>query len=195
MQQDLRDLFKKDREERKHELKAAHETRFLERLEEELPRKRKTPFYRFKIAATVLVLLTLGYFGFKQYNVDGHIPTKVVDRGETVDSLKEISLGDLSPDLKKVENYYVANINLELSKLEVSKENKDLIDGYLNQLAALNTEYEKLNTELNEMGPNDQTISALIQNLQLRLQLLQKLKKKLNNFNTSKNEQVKTNII
>jgi hypothetical protein len=49
--------------------------------------------------------------------------------------------------------------------------------------------------ELNQLGPNDQTISALIENLQLRLQLLQKLKKKLNELNTSKNEQVETNTI
>lgn len=65
----------------------------------------------------------------------------------------------------------------------------------MKQLDTLNSEYINLNDELNEIGPNDQTISALIQNLQLRLQLLQKLKKKLNELKTSKNEQVKTNIM
>lgn len=195
MQQDLRDLFKKDREEQKHQLKQGHETRFLELLEEKLPKKEKKSFYVLKIAAAVLILVTVGYLGFKQYNAKDIPKTKIVEKADPIENSKGISLGDLSPDLKKVENYYTANINLELSKLEVSGENKGLVDSYMQQLADLNIEYKKLNTELNEMGPNDQTISALIQNLQLRLQLLQKLKKKLNELNTSKNEQVETSIM
>ncbi len=195
MQQDLRDLFKKDREQQKYQPKQGHEARFLELLEEKLPKAKKRPFYLLKIAAAILILATLGYFGFKQLNTKAISETKIVEKADPIENSKGISLGDLSPDLKKVENYYVANINLELSKLKVSDENRGLVDSYMQQLADLNIEYKKLNTELNEMGPNDQTISALIQNLQLRLQLLQKLKKKLNELNTSKNEQVETIIM
>ena len=195
MQQDLRELFKKDRERQKHRPKENHEARFLERLEEELPKEKKSSFFFLKIAATVLVFLSVGYFGFKEFIKVDPVETTVVEKGDKVESAKGISLGDLSPDLKKVEQYYVANINIELSKLEVSDENKGLVDSYMQQLADLNSEYKNLNTELNQVGPNDQTISALIQNLQLRLQLLQKLKKKLNELNTSKNEQVETSAI
>ena len=118
------------------------------------------------------------------------IQTTVVSKGENVDDLEGISLGDLSPDLKKVENYYVANINLELSNLHVSEDNKAMVDSFMEQLLTLNEEYKILNEELNKIGPNDQTISAIIKNLQLRLELLQKLKKKINKLKTSKNEQV-----
>jgi len=52
-----------------------------------------------------------------------------------------------------------------------------------------------LNTELNQIGPNDKTITALIKNLQLRLQLLQRLKEKLNEVQSSKSEQYETNAI
>ena len=76
-----------------------------------------------------------------------------------------------------------------MANLEVSDENNDLVDGYMEQLAVLDAEYKKLNIELNEIGPNDQTIEALIQNLQLRLELLKKLKEKLNQLKLSKNEQ------
>jgi hypothetical protein len=148
-----------------------------------------------KIAASVLLLVSFGYLAFEAYTDEDPIKITVVEKGNEIDSSREISLGDLSPDLKKVENYYVANINLELSKLEVSDDYKGLVDSYMLQLSDLNTEYKKLNMELNQLGPNDQTISALIENLQLRLQLLQKLKKKLNELNTSKNEQVETNTI
>ncbi|MGI9552700.1 MAG: hypothetical protein ACR2MT_15965, partial [Aurantibacter sp.] len=67
--------------------------------------------------------------------------------------------------------------------------NKGLVDSYLEQLSELDEEYRRLNVELNEIGPNDQTINALIQNLQLRLELLYKLKNKLNELKSSENEQ------
>ena len=106
-----------------------------------------------------------------------------------------ISLGDLSPDLKKIETYYITTINLQLAELADDPVNKDLVDSYMERLAELNKEYHRLNQELNELGPNDQTISALINNLQLRLQLLQKLKTKLNQLKSSKNEQESSNIV
>lgn len=195
MSQDLRELFKKEREEKKPFMKEGHEARFAKRLEEELPKQKRSSFFFLKIAAAALLFITAGYFGFKSYSEQERTKEIIVDSKNELKERNGISLGDLSPDLKKVENYYVANINLALSKLEVSDDNKVLVGSYMEQLEGLDVEYKRLNRELNEMGPNDQTISALIQNLQLRLQLLQKLKKKLNNLNTSKNEQVETNII
>lgn len=195
MQQDLRELFKKESKEEKHTFHKGHETRFIDRLERELPQKKKAKFLIFKIAASLVLLMSLGYFGFEKYAQEDLIKVTVIENEKKNQDTNGISLGDLSPDLKKVESYYVANINFELSKLDVSEENKGFTDSYMLQLSELNTEYKKLNTELNQLGPNDHTISALIENLQLRLQLLQKLKKKLNELNTSKNEQVETNTI
>ncbi len=195
MAQDLRKLFEEQRKKDKPLMKQGHEDRFLKRLGEEMPVKKKSSYGFFKIAAAVLVLVSLGLFIYQKFGKTDIDAPKIVEKDSNLNQQKGISLGDLSPDLKKVETYYVANINLELSKLEISDENEALIDSFMEQLDMLNTEYKNLNEELNEIGPNDQTISALIQNLQLRLQLLQKLKKKLNELKTSKNEQVETNII
>ncbi|WP_273566328.1 hypothetical protein [Maribacter halichondriae] len=195
MAQDLGEIFKKEREVKNFQMKPGHEERFLERLENELPERRKTVFAYWKIAAAVLVMISAGWFAYQQLKpVDISVKTTVVDRNNIEDGPEGISLGDLSPDLKKVENYYVANINLELSRLEISEENKTMVDGFMNRLADLNVEYKRLNIELNQIGPNDQTINALIKNLQLRLQLLHKLKEKLNELKSSKNEH-DTNII
>jgi hypothetical protein len=194
MSQDLRKLFEKEREGQKMLMKIGHEERFLARLNEQLPKEKKSFFGWFKIAATVILLLTAGYFAFQKFSEEP-IKETYVNKDNEVKEQNHISLGDLSPDLKKVENYYVANINLALSKLEVSPKNKVLVDSFMLQLAHLDDEYDNLNVELNQMGPNDQTISALIQNLELRLQLLQKLKKKLNHLNKSKNEQIETNTL
>jgi hypothetical protein len=186
---DLRELFKKEKETR-YNLKEGHEQRFEQLLDNSFPSKKRSSFLFLKIAASVLVLLSVGIFAYRQFGNKESIKEVIVDKSNNSQEQQGISLGDLSPDLKKVENYYVANINLELSQLEISRENKALVDSFMERLAELNEEYEKLNVELNEIGPNDQTITALIKNLQLRLQLLQKLKSKLNELKLSENEQV-----
>lgn len=197
MARDLKKLFDKEREEQTFKMKQGHEARFLAKLEESLPQERKqTSFWNtWRVAASVILLVGVGIFAYVQVNTTEDVPTTVVDTEKSKESDKGFSFGDLSPDLRKVENYYVANINMELSQLEISESNKELVDSFMERLAELNSEYQNLNTELNELGPNDQTIGALIENLQLRLQLLQKLKKKLNQLKSSKNEQITKNSI
>ncbi len=192
MAQDLRELFEKERKEKSYSMKSGHETRFLSRLEEELPaEKKRNHFLWLSVAASVVVLFGFGiYFISQSGSIDQEDPnTTIVDANATKEATVPLSLGDLSPDLKKIEDYYVANINLQLSDLEFNPENKALVDGYMERLAELDAEYTLLNKELNELGPNDDTISALIKNLQLRLQLLQKLETKLNQLKSSENEQ------
>ena len=82
-----------------------------------------------------------------------------------------------------------------ISAEETNYKNEELVDSYLERLGELNKEYQALNTELNEVGPNDQTIEAAIRNLQLRLDLMKKLKSKLNQLKSSENEQQETTII
>ncbi len=193
MGQDLRKLFEKERSEKKYSMGDGHEDRFLEKLEREIPEgTKKKPFVWISVAASLLILLGFGFYFFSTLgdeNQNKDLNTTIVDKDGKNEGNTPISLGDLSPDLKRVEDYYVANINLQLSGLEFSSENKALVDGYMEQLGKLDAEYDALNAELNEFGPNDDTIGALINNLQLRLQLLQKLQTKLNQLKTSKNEQ------
>ena len=189
MAQDLRKLFEQERQQKTFSMSEDHEKRFLERLEKEMPQqKRSVKFHWLRIAASVVVLLGLGAYLFLN-NPQNEVQTTVVEKRDTESPKTGISLGDLSPDLKKIENYYVANINYELAQLDVSDDNKEMVDGFMERLGELDNEYGALNKELNELGPNDETISALIQNLQLRLQLLQKLKEKLNQLKSSENEQ------
>jgi hypothetical protein len=194
MEQDLREMFNKEKKKQQFAIKNGHEGRFLEKLKQSLPQGKKPNRIWLKIAASIVVILSAGA-GYFLLNENGNIDNTVVDSDPLKDKQTEFTFGDLSPDLKKVENYYVANINLELAKLEVSPDTKDLIDGFMEQLNNLNLEYKTLNAELKELGPNDQTITALIENLQLRLQLLQKLKRKLNELKLSKNEQINENSI
>ena len=84
---------------------------------------------------------------------------------------------------------------MEISQLEMTEENKEIVDGYLFKIAELTKEYTSLTKELNTKGVNDATIDALIRNLQLRLQLLKRLQKQLKNFKNLNTKQNETQIL
>ena len=202
MAQDIRELLKQ-RPEKTKTMPKGHEQKFEALLATHFPETENTngtsknaSFFWLKIAATVVVLFAVSFFGY-QY-ISGLNGTTTTDSQfadtetevEAKDILKQptLTLGDLSPDLKKVENFYLTGINLQLASLEANEENKELIDGYMERLADLDAEYERLNTELTVTGPTEATINALIDNLKLRLDLLFKLKNKLKELKNLDNE-------
>lgn len=179
MAQDIKKMFQNETE-TKQQMPLGHEHRFLKKLETEFPvTPAKRRFGMYQIAAGLVVLLGLSFGAYQFFES----PIDVVEPKQEVVTLK--SLGDISPDLKKVEDYYMANINLELSKVKLTKDNKEVFDGYIAQLEELNKEYKRLTFELTENGPNELTVSALIDNLKWRLNLLYRLKEQLNQLNTS----------
>uniref|UniRef100_UPI00404B6763 hypothetical protein n=1 Tax=Gelidibacter sp. TaxID=2018083 RepID=UPI00404B6763 len=182
MARDIRKLFEDDQKVSKQQMLKGHEDRFFEKLETEFSEKTtKKSFRMYHVAASLVVLLGLSFGAYQFFKTP--IDSVEPDQKQEVVTLK--SLGDVSPDLKKVEDYYIANINLELSKVKLTKDNKEVFDGYIAQLEELNKEYERLTVELTENGPNELTVSALIDNLKWRLNLLYRLKEQLNQLNTS----------
>ena len=193
MGQDIKDLLKDDQLHIQNGLSDGHEARFLERLDTVLPIEdtpKKRSFFLYKIAAAVILLLSVSVLVYNQLQQDPSVSTQTIVDTNTENTEKSSlkSLGDISPDLKKIEDYYVANINYELTQVEVSQENKQLFDSYMQKLSTLNEEQKVLQQELTDLGPNEQTINAMIDNLQFRLKLLYQLKEKLNELKRSKNE-------
>ena len=180
MSKDIREIMKNYKNE-DVSLSANHRSKFQDRLQNEVHHQSKKRNFRWlQVAASVVIIVSLaiGYFGIET------TPEKTT-------LTKNISLGSLSPELKSIENYYENTINYEISNLSVNDSNKEILDGYLAKIGELTTEYKSLTTELNTKGVNDEIINALINNLQLRLQLLQRLKKQLNdlkNLNSKQNE-------
>ena len=186
MAQDIRKLFENENKLSNLKMPDGHEKRFLEKLNEALPEEteKKFSFGFMRIAASIVVLIGLSFGAYKFFETPPVEPQQqVATKQEVTTKLK--SLGDISPDLKKVEDYYLASINFELSKVKLTPGNKELFDSYLAKLQELNKEYDRLTAELNENGPNELTISALIDNLKLRLNLLYRLKEQLEDLNDS----------
>ena len=154
MAQDIRELLKQDQDTLAMEkLPAGHQKRFEARLEQALPQQKKSSRYLWlQIAAVLIVALTAGFFFLYQAPVADTNP--IVDTpseeeskepSEITTQEEQVTLADISPEFKKVENYYMANLNMGLAKLEITEENKALVDAFMAQLAELDKEYGRLN--------------------------------------------------
>ena len=193
MAQDIRELVR-NRPEEHMSMPAGHQGRFAEKLNKAFqnePKQAKGANYFLwgKVAAVAVVFLAVGFFGY-QYMAgleNGNdvttefAGTTAENESNTtyIEKQPKLTLGDLSPEFKKVETFYQSGINAQLASIRVNEDNKELIDGYMKRIAELDTEYNRLNNELYETGPTEATINALMDNLKLRLDLLFKLKNKL----------------
>ncbi|MGB5943695.1 MAG: hypothetical protein WBG71_12505 [Leeuwenhoekiella sp.] len=198
MAQDIRELFKNDIGIPREGMRPGHHKRFEALLDKKLPvnknKKSGNLFLWMKIAAVFIVLVAVaGVLYINPLGSGGEVnePQNAVAATDQPD----VQLSDLSPDFKKVEDYYLASINVELARLDVDAGNKDLVDAFLVELETLNKEYKSLNNDLAEIGVNEQTVSALISNLQLRLELLHKLKQKLNELKTGQPNGLKSKTL
>ena len=189
MAQDIRKMLK-EQTSKSPELSTGHEARFEAKLTKAFAKdKPNSNFFWLKIAAVGILLLSIGYFGYQQMS-NSKVETLVADTsGETENNANQFTLGDISPDLKNVEDFYLNGINVQLASLQITDENKELMDGFMARLDELNTEYSILTKEMNEQGPSEETVTALINNLKLRLELLFKLKNKLKELKNIENEE------
>ncbi|AEE20016.1 hypothetical protein JM84_2683 [Dokdonia sp. Hel_I_63] len=185
MAQDIRELMKNDSDS-KQSLREGHTRRFENLLEERLPiQEQKTSakggiYLWMKIAA---VLIVAGGIVFMVYNnafaKAGGQQLVEVETSEKQSAEPEVLLSAISPEFKRVEDYYLASVNLEIARLEITDDNKELIDAFMKQLSDLDEEYKSLNREITESGVSDEMVSAMIENLKLRVELMIKLKSKL----------------
>jgi len=202
MARDIKELLQ-NREPESIKIPNGHEARFEARLKanfsENISDEKNTSIHWLKIAAMVVVLFAVSFFGYQQLsknnsNIINDSTNSVVetDSGNIEnEETPQLTLADISPDLKKVQEFYMTGINMQLASLKINDENKELVDGYMERLAELDKEYTLLNAELTKVGPTEATVTALIDNLRLRLDLLFKLKSKLKELKNQDNDEFK----
>ncbi len=177
MEQNLKKLFEQDRLVN-HKRSADHEDLFIEQLYKELPVKKRISFSSFRIAASILVLIGIGALSYM-----------ILDNPSNKKNVFEAyTLKNISPELEEIESFYVSNINLIVSDIEKNSESRTLVKRYMKRLSLLKEEYKNLITEMNEEGPNSLSISVLINNLKLQLELLQELSEQVRSTKNRKNE-------
>tara|TARA_B100000795_G_scaffold34154_1_gene22517 strand:+ start:15890 stop:16498 length:609 start_codon:yes stop_codon:yes gene_type:complete len=197
MAQDIREIMKV-KASQEPILPVGHKTRFKARLQANFGSNKnaiqlkKPALFWMKIAALAIAFIAVSMFGYHQLSKNNENDSFVESSPATQpqENEKLMRLADISPDLKRVEEYYMTGINKRLASLKITTDNKDVIDGYMQQLMVLDLEYESLNIELSEVGPSEETITALVDNLKMRLELLMKLKTKLKELKNHTNENI-----
>ncbi|GGK49524.1 MULTISPECIES: hypothetical protein [Flavobacteriaceae] len=183
MSKDLREVLKK-KPIGSEKLSKNHRRNFEAKLKNEMHTSRNKNYQFLKTAASFLILIGLGTSMFYILNSTKDIP---------VETARIKSLGSISPEFRNIENYYLASIQAEISDLNKTSENKELLDSYLEKISELSLDYKQLTNKLSAEGLNEKNINALIENLQLRLKLMYQLKEQLNdlkNLNNSENENI-----
>jgi hypothetical protein len=189
MAQDLRKLMR-NRPEDTGALPAGHEARFEGRLAKEFgseKQKLKSPWLQWAVAAALIV--GLGIFGWNNIGTPAIEGLEMVAVDNVTIVEKQVTMADISPELKQIENFYKTSINVQLASLEFSEENQELVDGYMQRLGDLDTAYKELSAEMAEVGPTEVILTAQIDNLKFRLELLFKLKEKLKELKNQNDEQ------
>ena len=105
-----------------------------------------------------------------------------------------MQLADVSPKMYEVENYFVSTIQRELKTVEKNRslETETIIEEALNQLEELEETFQYFVKDLNKEGNKRQVISAMIENYQQRLQILEKV---LEQIDLIKNPKIISNEI
>ncbi|WP_296314412.1 hypothetical protein [Winogradskyella sp. UBA3174] len=166
MKRDIRDLFKEE-----DELKSLPENyrkEFLEKLKKQ-SKKKVTSFSWLKIAAVLLIALTVGFSLF--YN-----------------NPEEEKVSPIIAQVEAVEAEYLKNIEVEWESFVALADDEILISRFKKKLEDLDTDYQEISVKFKNESDNLVVIEALVENLQTRLQILKNIQKHIKILN-QKNEQ------
>jgi anti-sigma-K factor RskA len=153
-----------------------HQARFLDRLNASkgtigLYRKNKSWWRPLSIAASILVLMTLGLAVFMSR--------------PTLDE----QVAEISPEVSKSQIYFAGLIEEQVNQLkrESTPATKKMIDDTLLQLKKLERNYGQLEQDLLNGGNSKLILSAMITNFQTRIDLLQDVLDQVETINNIKN--------
>ncbi len=196
MAQDIRELLRQDKRIPSERLREGHQDRFMSKLEKELPKKEKSFSYSWlNVAASIVVILSVSILTYNQFGSQNTKGNQVVDldnvtvkNSSVVLTKQSSSLAKVSPEYEELENTILTGIRVQLSKITIDDKNRELVESFKTRLDNLDKEYQKLNKELMEVGPNLQSVEAMKENLTIRLSLLSRLTDKLKELERIENE-------
>lgn len=196
MAQDIRELLRQDKQIPSERMREGHELRFMSRLEAEIPEKKSSFSYGWlNVAASIVVIISVSLLTYNQFGSKNARNNQVVDidntlvKNSSVVLTKEASsLAKISPEYEELENSMLTAIRVQLLNITIDDKNRELVESFKTRLNDLDKEYQKLNRELMEVGPNVQSVEAMMENLTIRLSLLTRLKDKLKELERIENE-------
>ena len=160
-----------------------HRERFEERLEssEGSPDHRKGGSWwrNLSIAASIALLLSASVFLFQK------------------EPSMEAKVAEISPEVSETSQYFAGLVTRQIQELQKmgSPETEPMIADALRQLETLEKDYQKLEEDLVAGGNSKFILSAMIQNFQTRIDLLQEVMNRVEEIKQFKNESHESNTI
>lgn len=160
-----------------------HRERFRERLESSAGPstgpKQGTWWRSLSIAASIALLLSASVFLFQQ------------------EPSMEARVAEISPEVSETSQYFAGLVTRQIQELQKmgSPETEPMIADALNQLQTLEKDYRKLEEDLVAGGNSKFILSAMIQNFQTRIDLLQEVMVRVEEIKQFKNQTHESNTI
>ncbi len=165
----------------KEEPPAGHEQRFLARLEaQHSGGSRGVAWWKpLAIAASILFLFGIFLGSF----------TDIIPTGDR--------MAEISPEVSNTERYFAGVIEQQINLLEKedTPEARKMVSDAMLQLDLLESDYQKLRTDLLEGGDQKILLSAIVQNFQMRIDLLKDVMDKLETVKKLKVQDNENNTI
>jgi len=145
-----------------------------------------TPFYKWGIAASILLMISISIFLLVNKNRPAEIST--VKNNDPVDS----TVFKVAPEEAPQMVQFAKLIETKQEELKViAKEQPELYKKFTSDINQLDSSYNTLKTRLSETPNKEMLIEAMIQNLQLQLNILNQqlnIIKQIKNSKSNSNE-------
>lgn len=129
-------------------------------------------FMFMRVAATIVLLLACG---ITLWTVKKNNPAVTNTLAATTETGEQASVYQMAPELAEVEVYYTSQINSkreELSEYDLKVLGLDETREIDSELARLDSSYTRLKDQLQTTPNTDQVMAAMIRNLQIRIEVL-----------------------
>lgn len=167
MEQDVRKLFENDdRVDKK--LPVSHREEFQDKLKTSKAKRQQKQGFRsvFKYAAAIIILVSIGYVSLNTLTDDPLIKESALEL-----------------QLKEVEKQYLENIEKEWQSFKALTNDEKLVERYEKELNELNADYQVISAQFKDDTNNITIIESLVENLQIRLQLLKDIQEHIKLLN------------
>lgn len=156
-----------------------HFDRFLQKIETRKP-ARKVNLFMVAAAAAISGIILTGTLGLL---VNGS--------SNSIFSKSELTLSVISPELEEVENYYLSQINSKNNLINSLKKNSSPeVESVVNKaIIDMDLGYNLLKKDLTMNPKQQRVVSAMIQQYQVRVDMLDQILKTLQNVHQIKSQQ------
>ncbi len=140
--------------------------------------ERRSVSYLWKVAAILLMVFGLGFWAAKMTT-----PSNTEIAQQTTLEQIEFDLAKIAPEMAETESFYFANIASFKKDIEQFKQsNPEIVKEFLAEHKSLDKLYNDLKLMLLKDVDNEKILDLMVQNLQLRMTVLQKQKSILQNI-------------